>query len=140
MRMHTRARRPRRPPPVQRHLHRRLGQPSSGRNVRHRLTPHGDRALNRALHHIALTLKRCDPQTKDYLTRRTSVPLRGPVAVGHRRGPVVADRQPAVLAGLSGRRPPVSTFPPAPRSSSVLPARRRWCRAPCPPRRAARRS
>jgi transposase len=47
-------------------------QASSEKTIRHRLNPHGDRALNRALHHIALTLERCDPLTKDYLTRRTS--------------------------------------------------------------------
>ncbi|WP_223167062.1 transposase [Nonomuraea sp. SYSU D8015] len=36
---------------------------SSGKHTRHRLNPFGDRALNRALHHIALTLERCDPET-----------------------------------------------------------------------------
>ncbi|MFI6741998.1 IS110 family transposase [Nonomuraea sp. NPDC050451] len=45
---------------------------SSGRHTRHRLNPFGDRALNRALHHIALTLERCDPETRNYLARRTS--------------------------------------------------------------------
>ncbi|TDE20085.1 IS110 family transposase [Nonomuraea mesophila] len=45
---------------------------SSGKHTRHRLNPFGDRALNRALHQIALTLERCDPETQNYLARRTS--------------------------------------------------------------------
>jgi hypothetical protein len=44
---------------------------SRGKNIRRRLNPYEDRALNRALHHIALTLERCDPKTCDYLARRT---------------------------------------------------------------------
>lgn len=45
---------------------------SSGRTVRHRLNRGGDRALNQALHHITVTLERCDPVTRDYVTRRTA--------------------------------------------------------------------
>ncbi|MEU7901060.1 transposase [Nonomuraea sp. NPDC049152] len=47
-------------------------QASSGKNTRHRLNPHGDRALNRALHHIALTLQRWDPETRQYVAKRIS--------------------------------------------------------------------
>ena len=36
---------------------------SRGKNIRRRLNPYEDRALNRALHHIALTLERFDPKT-----------------------------------------------------------------------------
>lgn len=36
-------------------------------NTRHRLNPFGDRAL----HQSALTLERCDPETQNYLARRT---------------------------------------------------------------------
>jgi transposase len=43
----------------------------SGRSMRHRLNPHGDRALNQALHHIALTLARYNTETRAYLDRRT---------------------------------------------------------------------
>ncbi len=45
---------------------------SSGNNVRHRLNRHGDRQLNRALHTIARTRMMFDPQTQDYVQRRTA--------------------------------------------------------------------
>jgi transposase len=43
---------------------------SSGRTVRHRLNRGGDRALNRALHDIALTRCRSCPRTRAYCDRR----------------------------------------------------------------------
>src|SRR5262249_45372770 len=43
---------------------------SSGQNQRHRLDWGGDRQLNRALHTIATTRARYDPDTRDYLHRR----------------------------------------------------------------------
>jgi transposase len=43
---------------------------SSGRVVRHRLHRGGDRRLNSALHMIAITKARIDPQTKAYLERK----------------------------------------------------------------------
>lgn len=45
---------------------------SSGKTVRHRLNRGGDRALNRALHTIAITRMRCCPTTKDYVARRAA--------------------------------------------------------------------
>jgi len=45
---------------------------SSGRTVRHRLNRGGDRALNCALHTIAMTRMRCCPRTKAYVARRTA--------------------------------------------------------------------
>jgi len=45
---------------------------SSGRVERHRLNRLGDRQLNRALHLVAITRSRCDPQTQAYIARRTS--------------------------------------------------------------------
>ena len=45
---------------------------SSGKTVRHRLNRGGDRALNRAIHAIALTRMRSCPRTRAYLTRRTA--------------------------------------------------------------------
>jgi transposase len=45
---------------------------SSGRTVRHGLNHGGDRALNHAVHTIALTRMRCCATTRDYVTRRTS--------------------------------------------------------------------
>ena len=45
---------------------------SSGRTVRHRLNRGGDRALNRAIHAIALTRMRSCPRTRAYLARRTA--------------------------------------------------------------------
>jgi transposase len=43
---------------------------SSGRKDRHRLDRGGDRQLNRALHVIAVTRARIDPQTRAYLERK----------------------------------------------------------------------
>jgi transposase len=45
---------------------------SSGRTVRHRLNRGGDRALNRAIHNIALTRIRSCPKTRTYVDRRTT--------------------------------------------------------------------
>ena len=43
---------------------------SSGQRARHRLNRGGDRQLNRALHIIAITRARHDPETKAYLARK----------------------------------------------------------------------
>jgi transposase len=45
-------------------------QASSGKTVRHRLNRGGDRALNSAIHTIAMTRMRCCPTTKNYVARR----------------------------------------------------------------------
>ena len=45
---------------------------SSGRTVRHRLNRGGDRALNRAMHTIAMTRMRSCPTTHAYVARRTA--------------------------------------------------------------------
>jgi transposase len=45
---------------------------SSGRTIRHRLNSGGDRALNRAIHAIALTRMRSCPRTRAYVARRTA--------------------------------------------------------------------
>ena len=45
---------------------------SSGRRDRHRLHRGGDRQLNRALHVIAITRARIDPETRTYLERKRS--------------------------------------------------------------------
>lgn len=45
---------------------------SSGKVVRHRLNPGGNRDANRALHVVALNRLRRDPRTQEYLARRTS--------------------------------------------------------------------
>ena len=45
---------------------------NSGKTVRHRLDRGGDRQLNRALHTIVLSRRRCDPLTQAYITRRTT--------------------------------------------------------------------
>jgi transposase len=47
-------------------------QASSGRTIRHRLNRGGDRALNRAVHTIALTRMRSCPRTRAYIARRTA--------------------------------------------------------------------
>jgi transposase len=45
---------------------------SSGKTIRHRLNRGGDRALNRAIHTIALTRMRGCPRTRAYVQRRTT--------------------------------------------------------------------
>jgi transposase len=45
---------------------------SSGRTIRHRLNRGGDRALNRAIHAIAVTRMRSCPRTRAYIARRTA--------------------------------------------------------------------
>jgi transposase len=45
---------------------------SSGRIIRHRLNRGGDRALNRAIHAIAVTRMRSCPRTRAYVARRTA--------------------------------------------------------------------
>jgi transposase len=45
---------------------------SSGQTVRHRLNRGGDRALNHAIHTIAVTRMRNDPRTRAYAERRTA--------------------------------------------------------------------
>lgn len=46
---------------------------TSGQNqTRHRLNRGGDRQLNRALYHVAITRRRCDPATKAYIARRVA--------------------------------------------------------------------
>jgi len=47
-------------------------QASSGKTIRHRLNRGGDRALNCAIHTIAVTRMRCCPTTKEYVARRTA--------------------------------------------------------------------
>lgn len=45
---------------------------SSGQSVRHRLDRGGDRKLNRALHQIVVSRRKCDPRTAAYIARRTA--------------------------------------------------------------------
>jgi len=45
---------------------------SSGQRCRHRLNRGGDRALNRALHTVAITRMRCHPETRAYEIRRSA--------------------------------------------------------------------
>ena len=45
---------------------------SSGKVVRHRLNPGGNRDANRALHVVALNRMRRDPRTQEYVVRRTA--------------------------------------------------------------------
>jgi hypothetical protein len=43
---------------------------SSGRTNRHRLDRCGNRQINAAIHRMAVTRARCDPQTRDYIARK----------------------------------------------------------------------
>ena len=45
---------------------------SSGKVVRHRLNPHGNRDANRALHVVALNRMRRDERTRSYVAKRTA--------------------------------------------------------------------
>lgn len=45
---------------------------SSGQRTRHRLNRGGDRALNRALHTVAVTRLRCHPESRAYEAKRTA--------------------------------------------------------------------
>ena len=46
---------------------------TSGQNqTRRRLSRGGDRQLNRALYHVAITKQRCDPTTRAYIARRVA--------------------------------------------------------------------
>ena len=45
---------------------------SSGRTDRHRLDRGGNRQINAAIHRIAVTRARCDPQTQDYIARKNA--------------------------------------------------------------------
>jgi len=45
---------------------------SSGKTVRHRLNPHGNRDANRALYVVALNRIRREPRTQEYVARRTA--------------------------------------------------------------------
>lgn len=45
---------------------------SSGKTLRHRLDRGGDRKLNRALHQIIVSRRKCDPATAAYVARRVS--------------------------------------------------------------------
>ena len=45
---------------------------SSGKTTRHRLNRGGDRAANSALHKIAIVRMATDPETRNYVTRRTA--------------------------------------------------------------------
>ena len=47
-------------------------QASSGKVIRHRLNPGGNRDANRALYVVALNRLRRGPQTRQYVARRTS--------------------------------------------------------------------
>ena len=45
---------------------------SSGRTDRHRLDRGGNRQINAAIHRMAVTRARCDPETHDYIARKRS--------------------------------------------------------------------
>jgi len=78
---------------------------SSGNTHRHRLDRGGNRQLNTAIHRIALTRARCDPETRDYIARKRAEGKTGleamrclkrevvPLAVELRGGgPVISER------------------------------------------------
>src|SRR5688500_1878680 len=45
---------------------------SSGKTNRHRLDRGGNRQINAAIHRVAVTRLRCDPETRDYIARKTA--------------------------------------------------------------------
>jgi transposase len=98
-------------------------QASSGKTIRHRLNRGGDRALNSAIHTIAVTRMRCCPTTKDYVARRTA------------EGQVPAVRPSGASSATS---PASSTAPSTPAPHS--PPRYQHLRRPLDKHRSVRRS
>jgi len=89
---------------------------TSGQNqTRHRLSRGGDRQLNRALHLVAVTKRRCDPTTQAYIARRVWRLLEHPKnddSSGRVRRRATADQRSAGVKG--GRRPAQRTLDTGP--------------------------
>jgi transposase len=79
---------------------------SSGKVVRHRLNPGGNRDANRALHVVALNRLRRDPRTQEYLARRTAEGKSKKEALRCLKRYIARETYRAVLLDAGARRPP----------------------------------
>jgi len=79
---------------------------SSGKVVRHRLNPGGNRDANRALHVVALNRLRRDPRTQEYLARRTADGKSKKEALRCLKRYIARETYRAVLLDAGARRPP----------------------------------
>ena len=84
---------------------------SSGQTVRHRLNRGGDRALNRAIHAIALTRMRSCPRIRAYIARRTA------------EGKTPREIRRCLIGGLSVVRPARAVVPRSRWGMASLPSR-----------------
>lgn len=81
-------------------------QASSGKIVRHRLNPGGNRDANRALHVVALNRLRRDPRTQRYVARRTSEGKSKREAMRCLKRYIARETYRAVLLDAAARIPP----------------------------------
>ena len=79
---------------------------SSGKVVRHRLNPGGNRDANRALHVVALNRLRRDPRTQEYLARRTAEGKSKKEALRCLKRYIARETYRAVLLDVGAGRPP----------------------------------
>jgi transposase len=79
---------------------------SSGKVVRHRLNPGGNRDANRALHVVALNRLRRDPRTQDYVARRTAEGKTKKEALRCLKRYIARETYRAILLDAGARVPP----------------------------------
>ena len=79
---------------------------SSGRTVRHRLNPGGNRDANRALHVVALNRLRREPRTQQYVARRTAEGKSKKEAMRCLKRYIARETYRAILLDAGARLPP----------------------------------
>jgi transposase len=79
---------------------------SSGRTVRHRLNPGGNRDANRALHVVVLNRLRRDPRTRQYVARRTAEGKSKKEAMRCLKRYIARETYRAILLDAGARVPP----------------------------------
>ena len=79
---------------------------SSGKIVRHRLNPGGNRDANRALHVVALNRMRRDPRTQGYVARRTAEGKSKKEAMRCLKRYIARETYRAILLDAGARVPP----------------------------------
>ncbi len=79
---------------------------SSGKVVRHRLNPGGNRDANRALHVVALNRMRRDPRTQEYVARRTAEGKSKKEAMRCLKRYIARETYRAILLDAGARVPP----------------------------------
>jgi transposase len=79
---------------------------SSGKTVRHRLNPGGNRDANRALHVVALNRLRRDPRTRQYVARRTAEGKSKKEAMRCLKRYIARETYRAILLDTGARVPP----------------------------------